>query len=56
MKDLSVYLKEKTHGSVAVLRLMFLYLLSSLASKVGKTNMGDKFLLATGKHLLIFPL
>jgi transposase len=53
MTDLSVYLKgKKTHGSVAVLRLMFLYLLSSLASKVGKTNIGDKFLLATGK----FPL
>jgi hypothetical protein len=28
---------------------MFLYLLSSLASKAGKTNMGDKFLLTTGK-------
>jgi hypothetical protein len=44
--------KKKTHGSVAVLRLMFLYLIPSLASKAGKTNIGDEFLLTTGK----FPL
>jgi len=35
------YLCKKTHGSVAVFRLMFLYLFASLASKDGKTNFGD---------------
>jgi hypothetical protein len=32
---------EKTHGSVAVVTLMFKYLLGSIASKVGKTEIGD---------------
>jgi len=32
---------KKTHGSVALLRLMFTYLLPRLASKEGKIDIGD---------------
>ena len=32
---------EKTHGSVAVVTLMFIYLPGSIASKDGKTDIGD---------------
>jgi len=34
-------LQKKTHGSVARVPLMYLYLLARLASKNGKTDIGD---------------
>jgi hypothetical protein len=37
----NAYICTKNHGSVAVVVLMFLYLPGSLASKDGKTDIGD---------------
>ena len=53
---------KKTHGSVAHLRLMFLYLLPRLALKDGKIDIGDRLfqqeqfpLGSLPAFLLIFP-
>ena len=45
MTSINSYFCQKIHGSVTVVRLMFLYLLASLVSKDGKTDIGDTLVL-----------
>ncbi|NDV94082.1 hypothetical protein D0T84_11660 [Dysgonomonas sp. 521] len=38
---IKIFSLKKTHGSVAPVQLMLIYLLLSLASKKGRPNIGD---------------
>ena len=50
----TTFAQTKTHGSVALLELMFTYLLSRLASKDGKTDIGDTLTLKSHSRLVAY--
>ena len=50
-----LYLQKKTHGSVAVVPLMFQYLFARLASKNGKTDIGDTLVKKSSSRLVAYP-
>jgi len=53
-KKFSTFAK-KTHGSVAHVPLMFEYLLARLASKNGKTDIGDTLVNRSRSRMVAYP-
>ena len=54
IKKLCTFAKNKARGSVALLQLMFIYLLSRLASKTGKTDIGDTLVKESSSRLVVY--